>query len=66
MELWHAGEIMELLKKAEIIQKDLRVSTSLSTIGEISKIITREMRKGNINRAMKLLADNMQNGVFPL
>ena len=57
---------MELLKEAETIQKDLRVSNTPSTIAEISKKFTREMRKGNINSAMKLLAVNMQNGILPL
>ena len=66
MKLWHAGEIMEFLKDAETIQKDLRVSNTPSTIGEISKKFTREIRKGNINNAKKLLADNMQNGILPL
>ena len=45
MKLWHVGEIMELLKEAETIQKDLRVSNIPSTIAEISKKITREMRR---------------------
>ena len=66
MKSWHAEEIMELLKEAETIQKGLRVSNTPSTIAEISKKFTREMRKGNINSAMKLLADNMQNGILPL
>ena len=57
---------MELLKEAETIQKDLRVSNTESTIAEISKKCACEMRKGNINSAMKLLADNMQNGILPL
>ena len=65
MKLWQAGE-MELLKEAEIIQKDLRVSKTPSAISEISKKFTHEMRKGNNNNAMKLLADNMQNGILPL
>ena len=65
MKLWQAGE-MELLKGAEIIQKDLRVSKTPSTISEISKKFTHEMRKGNISNAMKLLADNMHNGILPL
>ena len=43
-----------------------RVSNIPSTIVEISKEFTRETRKGNINSAMKLLADNMQNGILPL
>ena len=29
MKLWHAEEIMQLLKEAETIQKDLRVSNTL-------------------------------------
>ena len=50
---------MELLKEAEIIQKDLRVSNTPSSIAEISKKFTGGMRKSNINNAMNLLADNM-------
>ena len=66
MELWHAGDIMDLLKEAETIQKDLRVSNTPSTIAEVSEKFTREMRKGNINSAMKNLADKMQNSVLLL
>ena len=66
MKLWHTGEIMGSLKEEETIQKDLRVSNTPSTIMEISKKFTREMRKGNINSAIKLLANNMQNGILPL
>ena len=53
---------MELLKEAENIQKDVRVSNTPSTIAEISKKFAREMRTGNIN---KLLEENMQNGILP-
>ena len=66
MKLWHAGEIMELLKEVETIQKDLRVSNTPSTIAEISKKFSCEMRKGNINSVMKLLADSMKNGILSL
>ena len=66
MKLWQAGEIMELLNEVEIIQKDVRVSKAPSTISKVSKKFTLIMRKGNINNAMKLLADNMQNGILPL
>ena len=48
---------MELLKESDTIQKN---------INEISKKITREMREGNVHNAMKLLTDNMKNGVLPL
>ena len=66
MKLWHTREIMGSFKEEKTIQKDLRVSNTPSTIVEISKKFTREMRKGNINSAIKLLADNMQNGILPL
>ena len=65
MKLWYAGVIIELLKQAETTHKDLRVSNAPSTIGEIPKKFTLEMRKGNINSAIKLLADSMQNGILP-
>ena len=64
--LWNAAEIMELLKEAETIQKDLRVPNKPSTIAAISKKSTREMSKDNINSVMKLLVDKMQNGILPL
>ena len=54
------------MKRAETIQKDLKVSSTPSAIVEISKKVTREMRRGNINSAMKLLADSMQNGILLL
>ena len=37
MKLWHAGENIELLKEAETIQKDLKLSNTPSNIAEISK-----------------------------
>ena len=66
IKLWHAGEIIELLKEAEALQKDLRVSNTPSTIAEIFKKFTLEMRKGNTESALKLLADDIQNGILPL
>ena len=45
MKLWHAEEIMQLLKEAETIQKDLRVSNTPLTTAEIPQKFTREMRK---------------------
>ena len=59
MKSWYAEEIMELLKEAETIQKGLRVPNTPSTIVEISKKFTREMRKCNVNSAIKLLVENM-------
>ena len=52
--------------RGETIQKDLRPSNTPSTVAEISKKFTREMHKGNVTNAMKLLTDNMQIGILPL
>ena len=65
MKLWYAGVIIELLKQAEAAHKDLRVSNAPSTTTEIPKKFTLKMRKGNINSAIKLLADSKQNGILP-
>ena len=65
-DLWTLEEILNLLHEGETNQKDLRPSNTPSTVTEISKKFTREMHKGNVTNAMKLLADNMQNGILPL
>ena len=54
LKLWHAGKIIELLKEAQTIPKDLKVSNTPSAIAKIFKNFTREMGKGNINSAIKL------------
>ena len=66
IELWTSGELMELLYEAETIQKSLTSTNRPKTIAEISKKFIREMQNGNVNGAMKLLTDNMQNGILPL
>ena len=66
MDLWTSGEILDLIHKEETIQKDLRPSNTPPTVAEISKRFTREMHKGNVIGAMKLLTDNMQDGILPL
>ena len=66
MDLSTSGEILNLLHELEMIQKDLRSSNTPSTVAEMSKKFTREMRNGNVSNAMKLLTDNMQNGILPL
>ena len=63
---WTSGELMELLYEAETIQKSLTSTNRPKTIAELSKKFIREMQNGNVNGAMKLLTDNMQNGMFRL
>ena len=66
LELWESGEVMELLKESDTIQKNMKATNKTTSINEISKKFTREMRKGNVHNAMKLLTNNMKNGVLPL
>ena len=66
LELWESGEVMELLKESDIIQKNMKATNKTTSVNEISKKFTREMRKANFHNAMKLLTNNMKNGVLPL
>ena len=66
MELWESVEPVELLKEAETIQKCLKTSNKTSTINEISQKFNREMRRGNVHNAIKLLTGNMKSGILPL
>ena len=64
--LWHSGEILDLLKEAQTIQDGISFQNKPKTIGETSKRFAEFMQKGNINGAMKILTNNMQNGILPL
>ena len=54
------------LHEAQTIQCDLKTLNKKKTIAEISKKFAEQMQKGNINAAIKLLTNNMQNGILPL
>ena len=66
LELWESGGVMELLKESDTIQKNIKATNKTTSISGISKKFTREMMKGNVHNAMKLLTNNMENGVLPL
>ena len=66
LELWQSGEVMEQLKESDTIQKNMKATNKTTSINEISKKFTREMRKGNVHNAMKPLTNNMKNLVPPL
>ena len=44
----------------------MKATNNTTSINEISKKFAREMRKGNVHNAMKLLTNNMKNGILPL
>ena len=66
MTLWHDGNVLELLKESATIQGILKSANTRNTIGEISKKFVKKLQQGNISGAIKLLKNNIQNGVLPL
>ena len=65
LNLWKEGELTELLIEGETMPKSLSDSKRVKTIAELSKKIN-YMKKGNISAAVKLLTNNMQDGILPL
>ena len=67
MELWVQGDFQELFEEGKAIQESFKTSSSKQDdITQISKRFLTEMQKGNINGAIKLLTNNMENGILPL
>ena len=56
----------ELLKKGETIHSSLKQVNAPKTIAQLSKKFVEQMQKGNVDSAIKLISDNMQNGILPL
>ena len=54
-----------MLTEGETIQKSLGDSKSIKTIAELPKKFKNYMKKGNINAAVKLLTNNMHDGILP-
>ena len=66
MMLWHSGDLIELMNEGIAIRERLPFNEKGKPIGEISRLFAKRMQKGNISSALKLLSDNMQNGILPL
>ena len=66
MTLWLKGEINELVFEAETIQNKLTTVNSPKDISQISKQFIAMMEKGNVNGALKVLTNNMSNGILSL
>ena len=66
MDLWENGDINELMIEGETIQQNLKSFNGKKTIEETSKRFIEKMSKGNINDAIKLLTNKMENGILPL
>eukprot|EP00794_Sanderia_malayensis_P006354 gene6354-7082_t len=66
LNLWNEGNLKDLLLEGNTIQANLKSFKKSNNIAEISKKFASEMQKGNVNGAIKLLSDNMQNNILPL
>lgn len=66
LKLWHSGDLLQLLEECQTIQKFLPNINQPKNIGELSKRFAELMHKGNVNGAIKLLSNSMQNGILPL
>jgi hypothetical protein len=63
---WKKGEILNLLLESETIQQRLPNINRKKSIAQLSKKFERHMAKGNINGALKILTNNMADGILPL
>ena len=64
MDLWQAGELIELLREGKIIQSKL-ASAKRKSPKDISQIFSRLMLLGKVSAALKFLNESSQNGVIP-
>ena len=65
LELWENGNI-ELLNEGQSIQKRLPAGDRPEDIAKISVNFKELMQKGNVNGALKLLTNEMSNGILSL
>ena len=61
LDLWKAGNIQELFKECELIQKRLRKSLN-NDATHISKVFSRLMLEGKVSSAMRWLTSKSTNG----
>ena len=66
LKLWDEGNLLELLAEGTTIQDRITSSNRKSDISAISKKFKLLMQKGDVNAALKLLTNNMNNGILPL
>ena len=64
--LWEEGNITELVNESKAIQERLPSNNTPMNIEKLSSKFKQLMQTGNVNRALRLLTNNMSNGVLPL
>ena len=66
LNLWKEGDISNLLHEGDTIQERLKITEKGMNIEKISLKFKNMMNKGNVNGVLKLLTENMSNGILPL
>ena len=66
LKLWEEGNISNLAHEGQTIQESVKISEKGMNIEKISLKFKNMMSKGNVNEALKLLMENMLNGILPL
>ena len=66
LKLFEEGNVSNLLHEGETIQDRMKISGKGMNIEKISWKFKKMMSKGNVNRALKLLMENMSNRILPL
>ena len=66
LQLWTYGHLAELLKEGETIQSSHKQVDAPKTIAKLSRKFVEQMQTGNVDGAIKLITNNMQNGILPL
>ena len=65
---WKNGEILELVKEGEILQKRLQteINSNKKTEGDIEKKFRNFMVAGNVKGAMRLVEKGSESGILPI
>ena len=66
LKLWDGGNINELLDESKKIQERLPSTNTAMNLQKIPMKFKHLMQNGNVNEALKLLANNMSNRILPL
>ena len=66
LSLWEEGNITELVNESETIQERLSSKNSQMDIEKLSSKFKQMMQKSNVNGGLRLLTNNMSNGILPL
>ena len=66
LSLWEEGNITELVNESETIQERLSSKNSQMDIEKLLSKFKQMMQKSNVNGALRLLTNNVSNGILPL